>query len=563
MNFIFIHRDGKIVEYHSKKIFLRYIYFLNNISFFDRGKFPDFLFKIKKNPILKKTEELLISVKFMKKLGYIDYEIFEEIIVELKKMIFPLKQKDFQIFFETIFLINSIFNYEKINSKIFEDNKIFLKYFIDCFHIFIIRYYYPNLDNIIDENIINPKNNNENNINGKTNNQNILNENKINSNNINENINENIIKENKINVKTNNENIINENKIDPNNNNQKYNNENKINISNIINENNNNENIIIYPKEINEMDKLVKLVKKKKIKILINNNFFYKKNKNKKIHEYKKNILDFKNHYKNNFFDDFDIKMSLYFLVISTNKIYLNPNFKKHKRKMRQQYFNNFIQVFQIKKKNLFFSEDFIYLITLYKILKTEFKIINVDLDLILKEINYIFTLSREFILNEFKSLENNNKFKHVKNIKYFKHNEYNSNLIYLSIFDKNGAFNRYGFLNFIKNERFFKIFMRKSNLKKEIENVLKNLEIKYIINKVDFPFIYDFVIFYNNKEIIINCIDAEKVFLNNYTILLEEEKMKNKYLENINQKYFNISYDLENIGKDYEDLILKKLNNI
>ena len=471
---------------------MRYLYFIENASFFDRVKYTNFLQKIEKNPVLKKNEQILVCFKFMNKLGYIDNFLKIEILNLNPEIFFKFSHpdpEDFFVLFEIYFLFYSL-NFTSFNDRIVNQCKergsryIFNRYFynfgifFEYFFYLFGSYYSPNL-----------------------------------------------------NLKSMGTDQF---KLD-------------------------------FKLEVKNF--LKKFKENKDIKVYIEKEIVFRKiHDNIKVDKVGGKTLDLENKIKKDFynFDNFDMRSSFYYLVILLNieNYKFEINFQDFQIQL-ENYYRDFIRVFKLKKNNIFFSGDLFHLATLYKLLEKKYKIKNYDLDVVIDNINNFFKNKRNSkdILKEFRKLENKNIFSHIlkPNIKI---NEQDCEINNLPLFDKKGFFNKFGLMNFIKDERIFKIYLIKSELKKQIGNIIKKHDIIYKMNIIDFPFIYDFEIFYNKEKIIINCIDADKVYLNFYKITLKEELTKNKYLELNNRKYINITAGLQN-KSSLEIKFFEKLNNL
>lgn len=288
---------------------------------------------------------------------------------------------------------------------------------------------------------------------------------------------------------------------------------------------------------------------------------------------------NFKNKEQNFQTNDFSVE---YKKIENKNKFFKNKNIENFifylnytKKENSADFFNKKILEKYLEnltfKNGIQFDQNFINTFLFYKLCE-KYEVSNDYLNSIKDQINIFLNRERKIILENFEKIENENLFTPIvsnySNFYTLKNEQENEiffkNYNNIEILDEDKKLNEFGFFFNFKPTMYFTQIFYDSDLKTKTENFLIKKNYNFTKNKVDFPFVYDFVILKNGEEIYLNVIDHFKKYLNVKNLKFLDEKMKKEYLIQNNKKVIDIEesfLEMENFEDFLDEEICKLVN--
>lgn len=139
-----------------------------------------------------------------------------------------------------------------------------------------------------------------------------------------------------------------------------------------------------------------------------------------------------------------------------------------------------------------------------------------------------------------------------------------NSPIANKTIIDERGNLNQFGLAHHLENKRVITQLCSDSQLKKEVERVLKTNKISYKKNVVDYPFVYDFIVTVDNSEIIVNVVSMHHEMIGARSVLIYEEEIKRAYIKKTGKKYLEVNYsDFSASAFPFEEHVIAEINSM
>ena len=191
------------------------------------------------------------------------------------------------------------------------------------------------------------------------------------------------------------------------------------------------------------------------------------------------------------------------------------------------------------------------------KIIQLNFNQRNEQISELEKNINALLNKPRSELISYFESIQEESLFKTITlglviDTYTFKRQLVDDHSLFKSttsspdnmhLYDKNNEINEFGLYFKLKEDGFITKLTKDSVLNTNVEQILNQHNLSYVKNKVEYPFIYDFIVEKDGEEIYLNVISHDKLSLNTLDCLVQEEEIKLYYLNKTGKKVINIRY--------------------
>lgn len=153
---------------------------------------------------------------------------------------------------------------------------------------------------------------------------------------------------------------------------------------------------------------------------------------------------------------------------------------------------------------------------------------------------------------------KDNNKYPLHKSF-IFRNDLSNNNMIYY--YSTMKLRKRFLFL-YLEQIGFFNQFQNPSHFKRIVEKIFIDNKMDYVKDKIDYPFVYDFIVTVGENKVFVNLLTRDRIMLKTKDTPIHNEIVKHHYLKLKREKYIILTYKMFDIRTlNFDDYVIEMIN--